>query len=268
MYIYDSMEKNLTKFGKYAVNCYYNRGYIGAIISGEFAKGKTATALYMASEILSAIYGLDRDASLRETLNYILFTLDDVIDATNILRTVDWSSLSPQEALDIKFKLRKPVYIWDDAGVHGSSYKQIFDKSDSYELQSNFDTIRDVCSCMIMTVPEDTELMKFLRMYRSNYFVEIVGVSGGSKYDRKLMFFKYRRDPKTGNRKRRLQWKTQNPFSVYVPKEIYGEYDKMRSIAKIQNADRYYHKKKLREAKQKYYELKYKRELEKMGVNL
>lgn len=257
------MEQNLTRFGRYAVNCYYNRSYIGGIISGEFAKGKTSTALYMAAEILSAIYGYDKYKALREALNCILFTLDDVIDATNILRTVDWQSLTPQEALDTKFKIRKPVYIWDDAGVHGSSYKQIFDKSDSYELQSNFDTIRDVTSCMIMTVPEDTELMKFLRMYRSNYFIEIIGVSGGNKYDRKLEFYKYRRSSRTGKRERKVQWRTKKPFSVYVPKEIYGEYDKMRSIAKIKNADRYYKKKKIRETKQKYYELKYEKELKK-----
>lgn len=251
------MKKELTKFGRYAVNSFYNRGYTGAIIAGDFAKGKTSTAIKLAREILQHIYGYDEITAYKEVLNHILFTLDDVIGATDILQTEEhWKSMKPQEVLQEKYDIRKPVYIWDDAGVHGSSLKQVFDKSDAYELQSNYDTIRDVCSCMIMTVPEDEELMKFLRRYRSNYFVEIIGVSGGNKYDRILEFYKYERDNRTGNKKRKLKWRTKKPFSVHLENWVYGEYDRMRTIAKIRNAQRYKKKRKERESKAKYYDLR------------
>lgn len=106
---------------------------------------------------------------------------------------------------------------------------------------------------MIITVPEDEELLKFLRSYRSHYFVEIINVGGG-RYNRRLEFYKYRKD-KMGRKRKRLQWRTP-PFSIYVKKEIYGEYDRRRTLAKIENSERYEKKKQMRDAKAKYYEMK------------
>lgn len=248
----------LTRFGRIAIKAYYDRGYVGGIISGDFAKGKTSTALQMAREIIQYMYQIDAIDAYRKILKeHLLFSLSDVIEATSILKTPSyWKDLSPQDVLKKKYSLRKPVLIWDDAGVHGSSLKQIFDRSDAYELQSNFDTIRDICSCMIMTVPEDEELMKFLRRYRSHYFIEIKKVSGGNKYDRILQYYKYDRNPRTGNKERHLKWKLKKSFSVYLPNEIYGEYDRMRTIAKLENARRWGEKKKIKKAQAEYFEEK------------
>ena len=65
-----------------------------------------------------------------------------------------------------------------------------------------------------------------------------------------------------------MKWRTKKPFSVYLPNWVYGEYDRMRTIAKIKNAQRYKEKKKMRESKvhyyevrQKYYQLKMEREM-------
>lgn len=266
--------QNLTRFGRYAVNAYFKRRFVGAIISGEFAKGKTTSSLHMGREILQHMYNIDRKTAFKLLLKeHLLFTMDDVFETYKVLKDIEfWESLSAKEVLEWKFKLRKPVLIWDDAGVHGSTFKHWLDMSDAAQLQSDFDTIRDITSCFIMTVPENEELLRFLRSYRGNYQVEILH-AGQGEYSRKLQFKKIRKD-KLGRRRLSVEW-TSQPFSIYVEKEIYGEYDRMRTIAKLRNTKRQEEKRKLKEARAKYYEQKFKiQQLEllekakKLGVTL
>ena len=249
---------SLTTFGRYAVNAFNNRGYIGAIISGEFAKGKTTSAFHMAREILQFVYGIDRMTAFRKILNeHLLFTLKDVLFATDMLKDEKfWNGLTTQEVLEWKYKIRKPVMIWDDAGIHGSKYKHWLDMKDASSLQESFDTIRDITSCFIITVPENDELLSFIRNYRGNYHVEIKHSSGG-KYNRVLEFWKYETDSKTGRRIRRKKWRTK-PFSVYIEKEIYGEYDRMRTVAKIRNTKRVKERIKTLQSKKDYHEVLFK----------
>ena len=245
--------KNMTRFGRYAYNSFYFGGYIGAIISGEFGIGKSTSAMQLGREICQAVYGLNEFQAYQMVLQSMVFTMDEVINATDNLGSVDdWKDISSKEAIKKSFNVRKPLIIWDDAAMHGSKYKHFIDMDSSYELQSNFDTIRDVTSCMIMTVPEDDELLKFLRNYRGNYQIEMIILNGD--YQRKLEFWKYGKD-KLGRKRKRLKW-TSKPFSIHIENEYYGEYKKMKNIAKIKNKDRFVKKKKMKEAKAKYYETK------------
>ena len=194
---------SLTKFGRYAYNSFYFNRYIGAIISGVFGVGKSMTALHLGREIAQAIYGVNEEQGFQIALQNTLFTMDEVIQATKNLGSVeDWKNTDPYDADKKSRAMRVPFYIWDDAGMHGSKYKHFLDMAASYDLQSNFDTIRDVTACMIITVPEDEELLKFLRSYRGNYLVEMIALDGGNyAYDRKLEFWKYGRDS-LGRKKR------------------------------------------------------------------
>lgn len=254
-------KNKVSRFGRRVIHSYEKRGFTGAIISGEFSKGKTATAMYMATEILMYLYNLNKLDAMRYMLKHFIFTLDDMVDLTaNTLGTInEWADLTPTETLRKKHKIRKPVVIWDDAGIHASSQQQRFNPGEAWELQSNYDQIRDVTSCMILTVPEASELMSFLKKYRAFYYIEIIRPSSGGEYDRVLEFWKYKKDSLNRN-KLKLQWRTPR-FSVYVPNEIYGAYDKMRTIAKIKHTKTLQERKKQKEIERKYHQLKQEKEL-------
>jgi hypothetical protein len=243
----------LTKFGRYVYNAYYFNKYIGAIISGMFGIGKSMTALHLGREIAQAVYGVNEEQGMQIALQNTLFTMDEVLEATKNLGTAEqWKNMDPYQAHKIASGLRKPFYIWDDAGMHGSKYKHFLDMAESYDLQSNFDTIRDVTSCIIMTVPEDEELLKFLRMYRGNFSVEMIDIDGA--YERKLEFWRYGKDPQ-GRKKKYKKW-VSSPFSIHVGQPYYGQYRIMKNIAKLENFERYQKKKQDRDIYDQYRVLK------------
>jgi len=270
------MEKNendIPKFIKYALAAYKRRGYVGGIIAGEFGKGKTVTAIKIAGKILQCKYGYTEEQAWDEVINkYMIFNSDDFIDLThNMTKDIDWAAMSPKEILKAKYNMRYPVLIWDDAGIHASSKKEVFDKSSAWEIQTEYDTIRDTTSCMILTVPEEGELMKFLRNYRSNYFIELAMPHGVGDPNKRIMsFYRFERDVRTGNMKRRLKWRTapENAHSIRLPDWAYGSYDKNRTLAKIAHNEKLLEKKEERELIKKYRLVKKKILMEKWSKEL
>lgn len=249
--VYNSM----TTFGKYAYRNFYRDKYIGAILSGDFGIGKTTTAIHLGREIAQAIYGVNEEQGLQIALQNMVFTMDEVIEATRNLGSSDeWKQMNPYDAVKRSHSERKPFIIWDDAGMHGSKYKHFLDMSSSYDLQSNFDTIRDTTACMIITVPEDEELLHFLRNYRGNYMVEIINIDGS--YVRKLHFWKYGLD-KMGRKRRYKKWESRE-FSIHVKQPYYGQYKIMKKVAKIENYEQYKKRKEQREEENKMREIKMK----------
>jgi len=246
--------QNLTIFGRKAVHAYYKRGFTGALIGGEFAMGKTTTSVHIAREIIQALTGCTDEEAYKEAIECIKFTADEVLELTNRLSKIDWDGLTPKEVLDTKFKIREPIIIWDDAGVHASKYKHFLAMDDASALQTDFDTIRDVTSCMIITVPENEELLKFLRSYRAFYHVEI---NKDRDYFRTLEFWKYGKD-RSGRKKKYLKWRyAPNPqFSVYLKNEYYGEYDRRRTKAKIKNQEKVIKRKQMKQKEVEYYDMK------------
>jgi len=265
--------RDLPRFIRYALASYKKRGYIGGIISGEFAKGKTVTAIKIAGKIIQAMYGYTEEQSWDIVIDkYLIFTSDDFLDLTEELnKGYDWESMDYREILQAKYEMRYPVLIWDDAGIHASSKKEVFDKSSAYDIQTEYDTIRDTTSCMLLTVPEEGELMKFLRSYRSNYFIELATPNGiGDPNKRIMYYYKYERDNKTGNMRRKIKWytKPEDAHSIHLPDWAYGKYDKMRTLAKIKHNKEYQKKKEDRELIKKYKLVKKKRLIEKWGKEL
>lgn len=265
--------KNLPKFIRYALAAYNKRGYIGGIISGEFAKGKTVTAIKIAGKILQAKYGYTEEQAWDVVIdNYLIFSSDDFLQLTNkIYGNHDWENMDCKELLQTKHDIRLPVLVWDDAGIHASSKKERFDPSAGYDIQSSYTTIRDITSCMILTVPEEGELMKFLRTYRSNYFIELTTPHGVGDPDKRIMsFYRYERDKKTGNMKRRFKWQTkpEDAHSIHLPDWAYGKYDKKRTLAKIKHDVEYNKKKAEREIVKQYMLMKKKVLIAKMSKEL
>jgi len=262
----------ISKFVRYALAAYYKRGYVGAILSGEFAKGKTVTALKIGAKILQGLHPEYTDEQALDIIidEHLIFTSDEFLKLTDRLYSgYDWENMDYKEVLKTKFNIRYPVLIWDDAGIHASSKKEVFDKSDAFDIQSEYDTIRDITSCMILTVPEEGELMKFLRTYRSNYFIELAYPHERSNtYDRIMYFYRYERDNKTGNMKRRLKWKIEKPHNVHLEDWYYGKYDKKRTLAKLEHSRKYKQKAEEREIIKKYKLIKRKRLVEQWSKEL
>ena len=260
----------INKFVRYALASYNRRGHTGGIISGEFAKGKTVTAIKLAGKILQAMYGYTKEQAWDVVIEkHMIFTADEFIGLTETYEEYDWENMDYKEVLKTKFNIRYPVLIWDDAGIHASSKKERFEPGDSWEIQTEYDTIRDITSCMLLTVPEEGELMKFLRSYRSNYFIELAyPVKGGNYNDRILHFYKYGRDKQTGNMKRKLKWTQNKPFSIHLDDYYYGKYDKKRTIAKLKHNKRLKQKKEEREIIKKYRLLKKKHLIDKWSKEI
>lgn len=249
----------IPRFIRYALAAYKRRGFIGGILSGEFAKGKTVTAIKIAANILQIKYGYTKEQATEKVIDeHMIFTTDEFIELTEkLFQGYDWEHMTPKQVLQTKYKIRYPVLVWDDAGIHASSKKERFDPGDSWEIQTEYDTIRDITSCMLLTVPEEGELMHFLRAYRSNYFIELATPRNVSNhYDRIMYFYKYERDNKTGNMKRRLKWSTNVPHSIHLDDYFYGKYDKKRTISKMRHNEKLKKRKEEREIIKQYKLLK------------
>jgi hypothetical protein len=247
--------EKIPKFIKYALSAYKRRGFVGGILSGEFGKGKTVTALKIAAKILQIKYGYTFEQALEKVIDeHLIFTKDEFIDlTTKVYGQYNWEEMEETQLLKVKYELRKVVLVWDDVGIHAGSKKERFDPSDSWEIQTEYDTIRDITSCMLLTVPEETQIMKSLRSYRSNYFIELgYPAEGGNYNDRVMQFYKYQRDKKTGNMKRRLKFSTNKTHSVHLPDWAYGKYDKKRTLAKLKHNERLQRKKEERELEKQY----------------
>lgn len=257
--------KALSKFGKKVITCYNWRRYVSAIISGGFGEGKTAMSFWMGCEIVRYYYGIeDNIECLKIVMDKVIFTLDDLIERMNRFREIDWDSLTPRQVLDTKFKIREPFLIWDDVGIHGSKYKHFVDWESVFELNVHYDTIRDLTSCMILTVPEDSELLGLLTQYRSNYFVELeTAEDGDRRWDKEIVFLKWKKD-KLGRKRKKVDWRMSEPQTIKIPDEIYGEYDRRRTKAKNFLLEQFEKKKQQRELKKEYEELKMKVRMKKM----
>jgi len=257
----------LPKFIRYSLNAYKKRGYVGGILCGEFAKGKTVTSIKIAGKILQVKYGYTEEQAWDKVIDdYLIFTSDEFLALTEkTYEPYDWENMTAKDVLHTKYNIRLPVLIWDDAGIHASSKKEVFDKSAAFDIQSEFDTIRDITSCMLLTVPEEGELMKFLRTYRSNYFIELSTPHEAVSPNHRIMhYYRYERDNRTGNMKRKLKWHTkkEDAHSIHLPDWAYGKYDKKRTLAKLEHNKKYKQKKEERELIKKYKLLKKKRLIE------
>lgn len=250
MYSFNDKRPEICKrFVNQAMSAWRNRKFIGVIICGEFGKGKTSTACQLASDIFKRIYPDENDDEIdKRVLECILFTRQELKKAlTRPAKKIDWEHITPIDALKQSKDIRQPVYIWDDASIHGS--KHLRNEKISYEIQSNFDQIRDACSCMIVTLPESDELLKTIREYRGFYKAELI--TQKNKRNIRTIFFKR----KTIRNGRRI-WKPKmmsKEFPVKLDDEFYGRYIIKRNLAKLYKIREEENKEKLEETKQRYY---------------
>lgn len=201
------------------------------MIGGDFGKGKTTCAMQLSHDIIARFHPEKTEEEVwKMVINSMVFTRKQLKDAlTGEIRKENWEEMSSQDALKTSKKVRKEVIIWDDATIHGSKHRR--NERIAYEIQSNFHQIRDATCCMIITLPESDDLLKSIREYRGLLLGEL-DTQKQNDYNKIII---YRRKVRAG---RKSPWKGfiySHMFPVRIDNNIYGEYMKLRNIAKIEN---------------------------------
>lgn len=133
---------------------WYNGGFISVITYGRQGTGKSVYNIKVAYEVLKHING---SISLLEVIdNYVYFDIAEIVGR-----------------LARNGGKRIPVLVWDDAGVHGSSYLWFIDRRRAMLISSLFQTARTILNALLMNAPSPNFIAKHLRSVDS-YVVCVV----------------------------------------------------------------------------------------------
>ncbi len=129
-------------------------GFISAITYGRQGTGKSVYNMKVASQVLGVLKYRVSWKGLVD--NYVLFSVEDIVRA-------------------LTGKDRVPVIVWDDAGVHGSSYTWFLDRKQVYLLSALFQTARTKVSGFLMNTPNPSFVLKHFRSVDS-YIIPVVKI--------------------------------------------------------------------------------------------
>jgi len=198
------------KLGKRIVRMFPNR-FLGGIILGERGWGKSMYAYknmaYTFHHLPSFQY--NEKQAFQEALDNIIFTPDQFMDK------VDYN---------IDHDIVDPVWCIDDASVHFHSFLHLMNVYEYILLAGHFDTIRTVCSCLLITCPKKKRLFKPLREY-DQYDMLLYEEPG--TWERKAVGINWFTIP-DGRQKFRKRF--EDHFSCYVNDEYFKPYQAKRKF--------------------------------------
>jgi len=151
-----------------------------------------------------------------------------ISEAEAYKRALDSFIYSPDDFMDrvaynIDHGIVSPVWCLDDASVHFHSYLHLMNVYEYILLAGHFDTLRVVCSSLLITCPNKRRLFKPLREY-DQYEMLIYAVP--TNWIRKAIGISWFTIP-DGRRKFRKRF--EDHFSCYVPNRYYEPYLKKRA---------------------------------------
>ena len=196
-------KKNLTYIAEKILRAHEKGRFEAFIVHGEQRVGKSAYAIKSARDVYRELYKYDEDRAWRAALDCIKFEKKDVF------RTIRHYMRS-NEIL--------PVLIWDDTGVHGSSYQFFLDSKEVAALKGVFDTVGTGLSGLIMTTPTPGSILKFIRDY---HFPEIEISRMDGEWDRKAQPREYYHSKRGWDTRRTREY---DLFSCYLPVAVWREY--------------------------------------------
>ncbi len=125
------------------LNEWYTHGFLSVITFGRQGVGKSVYNIKVAAEVLGY---LNRRLTWKHLIDrYVLFSLDDMIDRL------------------LESEARIPVLVWDDAGVHGSSYLYFIDKRKVMLMSALFQTARVKLNTLLMNTPNPSFILRHFR---------------------------------------------------------------------------------------------------------
>jgi len=199
---------------KKILSAYKTNGFTSATVEGPRGIGKSAYSLKTLYDIYSSL-GYHEDVAWDMALDRMLYRIKDIIKFLG-----DSSDKTNHEI----------CFVWDDAGVFGSNLKWYTDIKLVHLLQSMMDTIRGSVNGMILTCPNQGQLLKFLRRY-DNYIVELSHTEQGG-WNRVAKGYIKRTLP-SGTQ--RIYPNYHDYFSCYLPIEVYKKYQKKRNQYNLEN---------------------------------
>jgi len=226
---------------------YKTGGFTCAIVEGNRGIGKSSYSLKVFHDIFVNQGWLD-DVAWSMALDRILYKVEDIIDF------LDKSQKKRQHEVG---------FIWDDAAVFGSNLTWYTNIKLVHLLQSLMDTVRGSVSGMILTCPNQGQLLKFLRRY-DNYIVEITHTEQGGWYRMAKGYVK--RTLPSGTQ--RIYPNYYDFYSCYLPVDVFDRYQMKRkkyNVDNIASLKEVMKKKEEKDQKQKLKELK--EELENVEVD-
>jgi hypothetical protein len=191
-------------------------GFTSATVEGTRGIGKSSYAIKCLADVFYC-QGYDIDVSWDMAIDRILYRIDDVI-----------------EFLDKSTKKRKQevCFCWDDAGVFAGSGMWFSDPKMVHLLQSMMDTIRGSVSGMILTCPNQGQLLKFLRRYDS-YLIRVSHTTEGG-FTRWAKGYQWTSLP---SGKRLIRSSFDDSFSCRLPNEVYYKYMRKRKKYNKENIE-------------------------------
>jgi len=214
-----SEEKTLIKdpdlvLSKKALWAWKSGGFTSGIIEGPRGIGKSTYALKVMYDIFKCMGYLD-DVAWQMALDRMLYRISDIIDF-----------------LDKSTRKRTPecIFCWDDAAVFGSSMVWYTDVKLVHLLQSTLDTIRGSVSAMLLTCPNQGQLLKFLRNY-DGYIIRINYAEEGGYY-RDAKGYIWRSLP-SGTR--RIYPNYSDHYSCRLPNDVFAKYKRKRKSYNVEN---------------------------------
>jgi len=182
-------------------------GFTSAVVEGPRGIGKSSYSMKILFDVYVCM-GYDPEEAWKMALDRCLYRLDDIVTF-----------------LDKSTRKQTPdvVLCCDDAAVFGSSMTYFTNFKMVHLLQSMMDTIRGSVSGLIMTCPNQGQLLSFLRRYDS-YIVRINHVEDGG-FQRRAAGYLWRTLP---SGLKRIYPSFNDFFSCRLPNDIFEKYQKKR----------------------------------------
>jgi len=209
-------KKNLTYIAEKILRAHEKGRFEAFIVHGEQRVGKSAYAIKSARDVYLTLNGYSEDEAWRAALDCIKFEKRDVFKIIQ-------QHMRSNEIL--------PVLIWDDTGVHGSSYQFFLDSKEVAALKGVFDTVGTGLSGLIMTTPTPGSILKFIRDY---HFPEIEISKMDADWDRKAQPREYYHSRRGWGTRRTREY---DLFSCYLPVEVWRQYITRRKDVALKAID-------------------------------
>lgn len=186
---------------------YYPKGFLSGIIEGERGYGKSMYAMKVMAQVYYVLDECSEEDAWNKALGHMLFSIEDTIAFID---------------KNINENYVVPVWTLDDATVHFCSYKFFTNLYEVILLHGMFDTIRTVCTGLLMTCPSRHLLLAALRNY-DDFKIEIVKNVG---WERIARGYKIKTTP-VGQK--RVYKNYEDNYSCYIPDWIFKKYTEKRN---------------------------------------